>query len=59
MKGVRYHDMITCYLLPEIKARDLDDIWFQQKGATCHTVRQTMALLRDQVGEQLIHTSDL
>jgi len=46
--------MITDYLLPEIEARDLDDICFQQDGATCHTARQTMALLREQFGEQLI-----
>ncbi|VVC24953.1 Hypothetical protein CINCED_3A011043 [Cinara cedri] len=42
--------MITDYLLPEIEARDLDDIWFQQDGATCHTALETLALLREQFG---------
>jgi len=54
VNGTRYHAMITVYLLPEIEARDLDDICFQQDGATCHTVHETMALLREQFGEQLI-----
>ncbi|VVC43567.1 Hypothetical protein CINCED_3A023722 [Cinara cedri] len=54
VNGARYRDMITDYLLPEIEARDLDDIWFQQDGATCHTARETLALLREQFGEQLI-----
>jgi len=54
VNGTRYHAMTTDYLLPEIEARDLDDICFQQDGATCHTARETMAILREQFGEQLI-----
>ncbi|VVC44742.1 Hypothetical protein CINCED_3A022867 [Cinara cedri] len=54
VNGARYRDMITDYLLPEIEARNLDDIWFQQDGATCLTARETLALLREQFGEQLI-----
>jgi len=41
-------------LLPEIEVRDLNDIWFQQDGATCHIACETMDLLRGQFGEQLI-----
>lgn len=54
VNGDRYRAMITDYLIPEIEARGLDEIWFQQDGATCHTARETMALLRERFGEQLI-----
>jgi len=54
VNGARYRAMITEYLLPEIESRNLDDIWFQQDGATCHTSRESIALLRQQFGEQLI-----
>ena len=40
--------------MPEIEARNLYDIWFQQDGATCHTARETMDLLRSRFGEQFI-----
>ena len=42
------------FLMPEIEARNLHDIWFQQDGATCHTARETMDLLRSHFGEQFI-----
>lgn len=50
----RYRAMITDCLLPEIEDLDLDDIWFQQDGAECHTACETMAVLRERFGEQLI-----
>ena len=50
----RYPAMISDCLLPEIEVRDLDDIWFEQDGATCHTAAQIMDLLRDHLEEQLI-----
>ncbi len=31
VNGDRYRAMITDYLMPEIEARDLGDIWFQQE----------------------------
>lgn len=54
VNGIRYRAMLTDYLLPELEARGLGNVWFQQDGATCHTARETMILLRDQFGEQLI-----
>ena len=42
------------FLMPEIEARNLHDIWFQQDGATCHTARETMDLLRSRFGKQFI-----
>ena len=37
-----------------MRDNDLVDMWFQQDGATCHTARETMDLLKDEFGEQLI-----
>ena len=42
------------FLMPEIEARNLHGIWFQQDGATCHTARETVDLLRSRFGEQFI-----
>lgn len=44
--GARYHTMITGYLLLVISMTF--DI--QQNFETCHTARETMALLREQFG---------
>lgn len=35
-----------CNMFPEIETHDLHDIWFQQDGATCHTVGDIMTLLQ-------------
>ena len=32
--------------MPIIHENDMDDFWFQQDGATCHTARSTINLLR-------------
>lgn len=46
--------VITDYSLPEIEARDLKDIWFQQDGRRyLHTAPEIMAFLREQLNEQL------
>ena len=36
---------------------DLHDMWYQQDGATCHTARITMDLLRGEFGEHFISRS--
>ena len=35
----------------------LHDMWFQQNGATYHTARATMDLLRSEFGERFISRS--
>ena len=40
--------------MPEIEARNLHDISFQQDSATCHTARETMDLLPSRFDEQFI-----
>jgi hypothetical protein len=42
------------FLVPELHARQLDTIWFQQDDAMPHTARTSMALLRDLFPNRLI-----
>ncbi|GFW22210.1 uncharacterized protein TNCV_1429641 [Trichonephila clavipes] len=46
--------MITNFFIPELNNHDVQDLWFQQDGATCHTARATIDLLKDTFGDRLI-----
>ena len=46
VNGKRYRAMLNEFLFPKIKEDDMDDIWFQQDGATSHTANVTINLLR-------------
>ncbi|GFX36365.1 DUF4817 domain-containing protein [Trichonephila clavipes] len=46
--------MITNFLIPELNNHDVQELWFQQDGATCHTARATIDLLKDTFGDRLI-----
>lgn len=46
--------MITNFLWPELEDMNVDDMWFQQDGATCHTANETMALLREKFNGRVI-----
>ncbi|GFU19072.1 putative transposable element [Trichonephila clavipes] len=46
--------MITNLFIPELNNHDVQELWFQQDGATCHTVRATIDLLKDTFGDRLI-----
>ncbi|GFT94949.1 putative transposable element [Trichonephila clavipes] len=46
--------MITNFFIPELNNRDVQELWFQQHGATCHTARATIDLLKDTFGDRLI-----
>lgn len=35
VNGLRYRTMLTDFFWPEIDAMDVDDVYFQQDGATC------------------------
>ncbi|GFW55337.1 putative DD41D transposase [Trichonephila clavipes] len=50
----RYRAMITNFLIPELNNHDLQELWFKQDGATCHTARATIDLLKDTFGDHLI-----
>ena len=57
VNGERYREMISNLFLPKIQELDLHEMWFQQDGATCHTARLTMDLLRGEFGEHFISRS--
>lgn len=42
----RNRNMITEFLWLALVGMDLDEMWFQQDGVTCHTARETMQLLK-------------
>ncbi|GFT97528.1 hypothetical protein TNCV_386961 [Trichonephila clavipes] len=46
--------MITNFFIPELNNHDVQELWFQQDGATCHTARATIELLKDTFGDRLI-----
>ncbi|GFW50646.1 transposable element Tc3 transposase [Trichonephila clavipes] len=46
--------MITNFFIPELNNHDVQELWFQQYGATCHTARTTIDLLKDTFGDRLI-----
>lgn len=50
----RYGQMLTSYFLPAIEDMDTDNMWFQQDGATCHTTRDNMAIIRSRFEQRLI-----
>ena len=46
VNGNRYRQMIQEYLLPEIEDNKQRNIFFKQDGATAHTARATMEMLK-------------
>ncbi|GFU68761.1 transposable element Tcb2 transposase [Trichonephila clavipes] len=54
VNGDRYRAMITNFFIPALNNYDVQELWFQQDGATCHTARATIDLLKDTFGDRLI-----
>ncbi|XP_053969084.1 uncharacterized protein LOC128870448 [Anastrepha ludens] len=54
----QYHkqkrEMIHDFLWPELDGIDLDNVYFQQDGATCHTSNKTIDLLREKFPGRVI-----
>ncbi|GFX86882.1 uncharacterized protein TNCV_2124291 [Trichonephila clavipes] len=46
--------MITNFFIPELNNHDVQELWFEQDGASCHTARATIDLLKDTFGDRLI-----
>ncbi|GFT88843.1 hypothetical protein TNCV_906591 [Trichonephila clavipes] len=46
--------MVTNFFIPELNNHDVQELWFQQDGATCHKARATIDLLKDTFGDRLI-----
>ncbi|GFX30266.1 DUF4817 domain-containing protein [Trichonephila clavipes] len=54
VNGDRYRAMITNFFIPELNNHDVQELWFQQDGATCHTACATIDLLKDTFRDRLI-----
>ncbi|GFV66516.1 DUF4817 domain-containing protein [Trichonephila clavipes] len=54
VNGDRYRAMITNFFIPELNNHDVQELWFQQDGATYHTARATIYLLKETFGDSLI-----
>jgi hypothetical protein len=54
VNGVRYRNMITEFLWPQLDSVDTEGMWYQQDGATCHTARGTTELLGDKFPGRVI-----
>ncbi|GFV36606.1 transposable element Tc3 transposase [Trichonephila clavipes] len=54
VNGDRYRAMITNFFIPELNNHDVQELWFQQDGATYHAARATIDLLKDTFGDRLI-----
>ncbi|GFU69452.1 DUF4817 domain-containing protein [Trichonephila clavipes] len=54
VNGDRYRAVITNFFIPELNNHDVQELWFQQDGATCHTARAIIDLLKDTFGDHLI-----
>ncbi|GFX76475.1 putative transposase [Trichonephila clavipes] len=54
VNGDRYSAMITNFFNSELNNHDVQELWFQQDGVTCHTARATIDLLKDTFGGRLI-----
>ena len=52
--GLRYRTMINEFSWPELEDMDMDDVYSQPDGATCHTSRKTIALLREKFPDRVI-----
>ncbi|GFW92869.1 uncharacterized protein TNCV_3495021 [Trichonephila clavipes] len=46
--------MITNFFIPESNNHDVQELRFQKDGATCHTARATIDLVKDTFGDRLI-----
>ena len=46
VNGNRYRTMLNEFLFIKIEEEDIDNIWFQHDGTTCHTAEATLDVLR-------------
>lgn len=47
VNGERYRSVISNFLWSKLDDMDTDELWFQQDGATYHTVHTTIEILRE------------
>ena len=46
--------MLTDFIIPQVEDMDQADIHFERDGATCHTTRENLSLLRDHFPGRLV-----
>ncbi|GFW14721.1 DUF4817 domain-containing protein [Trichonephila clavipes] len=49
--------MIINFFIPELNNHAVQELWFQQDGATCYTARATIYLLKDTFNDRLFSRS--
>ena len=54
VNGDRYRAMLNEFLFTKIEEEEIDNIWFQQDGATCHTSEATLDVLRPVFKDRII-----
>ncbi|EZA61679.1 hypothetical protein X777_10511, partial [Ooceraea biroi] len=54
VNGNRYRGMIQTFFWHQLNDLDLENMWFQQDEATCHTADETIALLQEKFSERVI-----
>ncbi|GFU53696.1 putative transposable element [Trichonephila clavipes] len=54
VNGDRYTAIITIFFIPELNIHDVQELWFQQDGASCDKDRATIDLLKYTLGDRLI-----
>lgn len=54
VNGDRYRAMITDFFVHQLNNHDVQELWFQQDGATCHTARATIDLLKETFGNRIV-----
>lgn len=54
VNSARYVNMLQEFFFPRLNELDVGDTWFQQDGATAHTSRASMAVLREHFPQRLI-----
>lgn len=57
VNGERYRHMLEDFLAPNLVHLGLDNMWFQQDGATAHTAGATIQILKDLFPTHLISRS--
>ena len=50
--------MITDFFVPALYGIDVNDVWFQQDGTTCHTSHATIDVLRETFYGRFINRND-
>ena len=51
---LRYRTIINEFLWPELEDIDVDDVYLQQDGVTCHTKGETIGLLREKFSGRVV-----